>query len=667
MNITVAQPKGKKILPFITIFLLISLSLAVAAWQVLASGSTNVSSDVQMYLPLFQAVLMILAVALGLTFHSVRTARMKSQDIMGLTHEGAGASFKNTEAVLGIAAGGIIRINSKYEIEYINEVALKYCGYSKKESAGKSIYDIVKLQNTNDKDSLKGILENQFKKNSEESDWKELKLLNNAGEIHLLKVKTSPIYNDVTGMVRDLVIIMQDITSDRQAMQKLFDQASRDSLTGLINRHSFQNYMELVIAENEGSNTTNVLCYMDLDHFKTVNDVCGHAAGDELLRQISEMFSKRLRATDKLARIGGDEFAILLPDCNIKTATLILNRILDDVRNFRFIWRENTFVVGVSIGALEFGIGYRVADVGHLMVAVDEACYSAKKAGRNQLFIKEMEQHEIALSNEDNSESDSWEVTLKQAIENDEFLLYAQSVESLSNKESNKKAKASDTGNFYEVLLRLKHEGEVLSPGSFMPTAERLGLMGSVDRWVVSKLVEIIGNIKDESCSNNIFSINLSADSINDVEFATFVKLLIEEHDVKASQLCFEVSESDALANFSKVKSMFDNLITLGCCGALDDFGSGFSSLNYLRELPIKYLKVDGTFVRKMNNNSVDAAMVEAVNSVVQTMNIFTVAESVEDEETAKLLSEMGVDYAQGYFFSKPLPLSEIGGYKVAA
>ncbi len=668
MNITVAQPKGRKILPFITIFLLISLSLTLAAWQVLASGSSKISSDVQMYLPLFQAVLMVLAVALGLTFHSVRTARMKSQDIMGLMHEGAGASFKNTEAILGVAAGGIIRINSNYKIEYINDIALKYCGYDKQESAGKSIYDIVQLQNTNDKESLKELLETQFQKDSEESDWKELKLLNNVGEIHLLKIKTSPIYNELTGMVRDLVLIMQDITSDRQAMQKLFDQASRDSLTGLINRHSFQNYMELVIAENEGSNTTNVLCYMDLDHFKTVNDVCGHAAGDELLRQISEMFSKRLRATDKLARIGGDEFAILLPDCNIKTATLILNRILDDVRNFRFIWRENTFVVGVSIGALEFGIGYRVADIGHLMVAVDEACYSAKKAGRNQLFIKEMAQNEIELSNEENSENDSWEVTLKHAIENDEFILYAQSVESLPTKKSDKE-KTSDAGNFYEVLLRLKHEGDVLSPGSFMPTAERLGLMGSVDRWVVSKLVEIIGNInvKDEPCSNNVFSINLSAETINDAEFATFVKLLIEEHNVKASQLCFEVSESDALANFSKVKSMFDDLITLGCCGALDDFGSGFSSLNYLRELPIKYLKVDGTFVRKMSDNSVDAAMVDAVNSVVQTMNIFTVAESVEDEETAKLLSDMGVDYAQGYFFSKPLPLSEIEDYKVAA
>lgn len=667
MNITVAQPKGKKILPFITIFLLISLSLTLAAWQVLSSGDTSVNSDVQVYLPLFQAVLMVLAVALGLTFHSVRTARMKSQDIMGLMHEGAGASFKNTEAVLGVAAGGIIRINSKYKIEYINDVALKYCGYDKQESAGKSIYDIVQLQNTNDKESLKELLEIQFQKNSEESDWKELKLLNNAGEIHLLKIKTSPIYNDVTGLVRDLVIIMQDITSDRQAMQKLFDQASRDSLTGLINRHSFQNYMELVIAENEGSNTTNVLCYMDLDHFKTVNDVCGHAAGDELLRQISEMFSKRLRGTDKLARIGGDEFAILLPDCNIKTATLILNRILDDVRNFRFIWRENTFVVGVSIGALEFGIGYRVADIGHLMVAVDEACYSAKKAGRNQLYIKEMAQHEIALSEDDNSENDSWEITLKHAIENDEFLLYAQSVESLSNDST--KDKASPKESFYEVLLRLKHEGEVLSPGSFMPTAERLGLMGSVDRWVVSKMIEIIGNIndKDASCSNNIFSINLSADSINDTEFSDFVKLLLDEHNVNASQLCFEVSESDALANFSKVQAMFNNLITLGCSGALDDFGSGFSSLNYLRELPIKYLKVDGTFVRKMNDNTVDAAMVDAVNSVVQTMNIFTVAESVEDEETAELLSQMGVDYAQGYYFSQPLPMSEIGNYKEAA
>jgi Amt family ammonium transporter len=662
MKITIAQPKGQKFLPFATIFLLIVLSVTLAAWQVYAVDSKG-SSEIQLYLPLFQAVLMILAIALGLTFHSVRTARIKSQDIMGLTHEGAGDSFKNTEAILGEAAGGIIRIGSDYKIAYINETALKYCGHDKDDATGKTIYDIVQLQNTNDKETLKKLLENQFESDAKESDWTELKLLNNSGELHLLKVKTTPVFDEETNSVRDLVVIMQDITSDRQAMQKLFDQASRDSLTGLINRHSFQNFMELVIAENESSKNQNVLCYMDLDHFKTVNDVCGHAAGDELLRQISEMFSKRLRSTDKLARIGGDEFAILLPNCNIKTAQLILNRILDDVRNFRFIWRQNTFVVGVSIGALEFDSGYRIADIGHLMVAVDEACYSAKKAGRNQLFIKEMERHEISLSKEDDNE-DSWESTLKNAIEKDEYELYVQPVTALSSEEG-----ALDKANFFEVLLRLKHEGKILKPGSFMPTAERLGLMGSVDRWVVSRIIEMIGimNKKDQMANQNLFSINISSDSINDVEFTNFVRVLLEEHDVDPSQLCFEVSESDALANFSKVQSLFTSLVALGCCGSLDDFGSGFSSLNYLRELPIKYLKVDGTFVRKMSENSVDAAMVEAVNNVVQTMDIFTVAESVENKETAGLLTKMGIDFGQGYYYSRPMPVADIGDYQVAA
>lgn len=663
MKISVAQPKGQKLLPFVTIFLLITLSLTLAAWQVLSVGTTSSNSEVQVYLPLFQAVLMVLAIALGLTFHSVRSSRIKSQDIMGLTHEGDGASFKNTEAVLGVAAGGIIRIGADYRIEYINEVALKFSGRNKKDAEGESIYDIIQLQNTNDMGTLKKLLDKQFEDNSPESEWNELKLLNNSGELHLLKIKTSPIYADESGKVRDIVMILQDITSDRQAMQKLFDQASRDSLTGLINRHSFQNYMELVVAENEGQNTSNVLCYMDLDHFKTVNDVCGHAAGDELLRQISEMFSKRLRSTDKLARIGGDEFAILLPNCNINTATLILNRILDDVRNFRFIWRQNTFVVGVSIGALEFDSGYRIADIGHLMIAADEACYSAKKAGRNQLFIKEMERHEISLSEEDDEEQDSWESTLKHAIEKDEFLLYVQSMKSLSAN------KGETEGDFYEVLLRLRHEDGVLKPGSFMPTAERLGLMGSVDRWVVSKMIENIGkmNKSHETASGNMYCINLSPDSVNDSEFPDFVKLLTDEHGVLPSQLCFEVTESDALANFSKVQAMFTSLVALGCCGSLDDFGSGFSSLNYLRELPIKFLKVDGTFVRKMSDNSVDAAMVEAVNKVVQTMDIYTVAESVENEETAGMLSKMGVNFAQGYYFSKPLPVSEMENFQIAA
>ncbi len=665
MKITITQPKGQKFLPFATIFLLIVLSITLATWQVYAVEAGG-NSSVQIYLPLFQAVLMVLAIALGLTFHSVRTARIKSQDIMGLTHEGEGASFKNTEAILGEAGGGIIRIGSDYKIEYMNGTALKYCGHENRDVTGQSIYDIVQLQNTNDKETLKKLLEQQFENNKQEDkekrEWVELKLLNSSGELHLLKVKATPIYDEKGETVRDIVVIMQDITSDRQAMQKLFDQASRDSLTGLINRHSFQNYMELVIAESEGENAQNVLVYMDLDHFKTVNDVCGHAAGDELLRQISEMFSKRLRSTDKLARIGGDEFAILLPQCNIKIATLILNRILDDVRNFRFIWRQNTFVVGVSIGALEFDSGYRIADIGHLMVAVDEACYAAKKAGRNQLFIREMERHEISLASETEHE-DSWESTLKHAIEKDEYELYVQPVKALSQEENAEKI------NFFEVLLRLKHEGKILKPGSFIPTAERLGLMGGVDRWVVSKIVEMAGvmNKKDKKARNNLFSINLSPDSIDDAEFPAFVKMLIKEHGVDASQLCFEVSESDALANFSKVQSLFAELVALGCCGSLDDFGSGFSSLNYLRELPIKYLKVDGTFVRKMSENSVDAAMVEAVNSVVQTMDIFTVAESVEDEKTAGLLAKMGVDYGQGYYYSRPMPMADIDDYRTAA
>ncbi|KAG1707722.1 Cyclic di-GMP phosphodiesterase PdeB [Nymphon striatum] len=501
---------------------------------------------------------------------------------MGLSHEGGGAAFKNTEAVLGVAAVGVLRNDAE----------------------GKSIYDIIKLQNTNDKGTLKKLLTTQFEANSKESDWIEIKLLNDSGELHLLKLKTSPIFEEgsETGIVKHLVLIMQDITSDRQAMQKLFDQASRDSLTGLINRHSFQNYMELVIAESEGNNTQNVLCYMDLDHFKTVNDVCGHAAGDELLRQISE-----------------------------------------------------------TIGALEFDSGYRIADIGHLMIAADEACYSAKKAGRNQLFVKDMERHEISVSDED-EEQDSWESTLKQAIERDEFLLYAQPINDLSSENKNE-------DSFYEILLRLKHDDEVLSPGSFMPTAERLGLMGSVDRWVVSKMIELVGEInkKDEIFKKDTYCINLSVDSVSDDEFTSFVELLIKEHNINPAQLCFEVSESDALANFSKVQSMFSSLIAIGCCGSLDDFGSGFSSLNYLRELPIKYLKVDGTFVGKMSDNTVDAAMVEAVNKVVQTMDIMTVAESVEDEETNTLLKEMGINYGQGYFYSQPVPVTDIGDFKEAA
>jgi Amt family ammonium transporter len=392
------------------------------------------------------------------------------------------------------------------------------------------------------------------------------------------------------------------------------------------------------------------LCYLDLDHFKTVNDVCGHAAGDELLKQVADLFSRRVRSTDKLARTGGDEFAILLVGCGVGRAKKVLERILEDVQAYRFTWNQNTFQVGVSIGVIEFDSSSRVTDMGGLMLNADEACYMAKKLGRNQLYIQDGSD---ASPETEKEKSTDWEGLLNSALKYDGFTLYVQPIVPLQGVDESADCQ-------YEVLIRMLLDGEMLSPGSFMPAAQRLGLMGAIDRWVVEKAVRGIASGNFLSNKKQIFTINLSADSVNDDTFADYVQAILDDNNVPASMLCFEVSESVVLANFMKAQVLFNNLVEIGASGSLDDFGSGISSLSYLRDLPVSYLKIDGGFIRSMSKNRIDAAMVDAVNKVGQVMNLKTIAESVENDITKQLLKRMGVDYAQGYHCGKPLAFEDI-------
>jgi Amt family ammonium transporter len=648
MKVRNAKPEASNAMPVMTLVLMVLLSLLLAGWQFL---EVKEASGVQVYLPMLQAVLLLIAITLGISFFKLKTNSMKSDDVLGLTHGGSTLSFKNTEAVLGAAAGGVIRVNRKLQAEYLSEVASSITGWSSEEAEAQPIQTVVNVQGVRAIDTLKQIIEDQFLKPDSIFDLHDVKILTQSAEAKYVKFKTAPVHAS-DGTIEYVALVIQDVTDDRAAMQELYNQASRDSLTGLYNRKSFQEFLEATLSEDAASNKTNVLCYMDLDHFKTVNDVCGHAAGDELLKQIADLFSKRVRSTDRLARTGGDEFAILLLGCSVDRAKQIFERILEDVHGYRFTWNQNTFQVGVSMGALEFDSTYRITDMGSLMLSADEACYTAKKLGRNQLYIKD-----AAEQNHDSQveSGEDWENILNNALKYDNFALYAQPIMPLQAEVVLKERQ-------YEVLIRLPHENEVLSPGSFMPAAQRLGLMGALDRWVVEKTIRNIasGNFSDDADRKQLFTVNLSADSVNDEEFINFVSRMLSEYDVPASILCFEISESIVLANFMRSQVLLNELVDIGASGSLDDFGSGISSLSYLRDLPVSYLKIDGTFIRNMSKNRVDAAMVDAVNKVGQVMNLSTIAESVENDITKQLLKRMGVNYAQGYHCGKPIEFERI-------
>ena len=641
----------------VTIVALFIFSILLAVWQILHNQGSSLVIGVPIFLPLLQAVLLLLVIVFGVLLYNVRYKSILSHDVMGMTDQGVNLSFSNTETFLGAAAGGIIRLNSSFEVEYINRAAMMVLGFKEDgtDVRGESIYRLIKnYSSKNGRFNLKDTLEKQFETESIPSDFSEITLLNLSGEQRYLKIKTAPVQNN-KGAIDYVILIMQDLTEEKKRMNQLYRQASVDSLTGLKNRHSFQHSLDNLLAKSSGSTERHVLCYMDLDHFKVVNDVCGHAAGDELLKQIADIFSKSVRASDRLARVGGDEFAILLPQCEIETSQRICNRIIEDIHHYRFTWQQKIFSVGVSIGAIEFDSKYRVCDRRDLMIRVDKACYKAKQNGRNQLYIEDLNQETDESNGVTVGQEESWDESINQALKSNQFVLFIQPIVCLDKNDPC----ANDQ---YEVLVRMEHQGELLSPGSFLPSAERLGLMSSIDRWVVSNTVGTIaqnaqGRVKQRG---ELFTINISADTVLDTSFVPFVKALLDDKQVASELLCFEISESVALANFSETQIILKKLSELGCSGSLDDFGSGFSSLSYLRDLTLQYLKIDGSFIRNMSKNRIDAAMVDGVNKVGQVMNLRTIAEVVENDITIKLLQKMGVDYAQGYHCGKPFPMSQI-------
>jgi Amt family ammonium transporter len=639
----------------VTIVTLFVFSILLAIWQILHNQGSSLVSGVPIFLPLLQAVLLLLVIVFGVLLYNVRYKSILRHDVMGMTDQGVNLSFSNTETFLGAAAGGIIRLNRSFEVEYINTAAMIILGLKDDEPIGESIYRLIKSYSAKSGQFiLKDTLEKQFETESSPSEFSEITLLNLLGEQRYLKLKTAPIQSN-KGSIDYVILIVQDLTDEKKRMNQLYRQASIDSLTGLKNRHNFQRSLDHLLAKSKGGTERHVLCYMDLDHFKVVNDVCGHAAGDELLKQIADIFTKSVRASDRLARVGGDEFAILLPQCDLETSKRICNRIIEDIHHYRFTWQQKSFSVGVSIGAIEFDSKYRVSDRSDLMLRVDKACYRAKQNGRNQLYIEDLNKMTAQSDSETLNQTESWDESINKALKNNQFVLFIQPIVCLDKNDP-------CIHDQYEVLVRMKHQGELLSPGSFLPSAERLGLMSTIDRWVVSHTVETIaqhaqGRTKQRG---KLFTMNISADTVLDTSFVSFVETLLEDQQVAPELLCFEISESVALANFAETQTTLKKLSELGCSGSLDDFGSGFSSLNYLRDLTLQYLKIDGSFIRNMSKNRIDAAMVDGVNKVGQVMNLRTIAEVVENDITIKLLQKMGVDYAQGYHCGKPFPMNNI-------
>ena len=432
----------------------------------------------------------------------------------------------------------------------------------------------------------------------------------------------------------------------RRLARQLRHQALHDPLTGLANRRGFEQRLCALLHSARGARRVHALCYLDLDHFKVVNDTCGHAAGDGLLRALPALLAPCLRPGDTLARLGGDEFAALLEDCPLEEAARIAGALRDAVRDFRFAWQYRRFALGAAVGVVAIDAGSH--GPASVLAAADAACYVAKDRGTGQVHVAYP--RDLALARKRGELR--WVARLKHALEDDRFVLHSMSIAPLSG----------GPATHHELLLRLTDaRGALVPPGAFLPAAERYQLMPLIDRWVIARASERLGDAvaRQPTLARHRFGINLSGESLRDPQLLDFVLATFARHALPPAMVYFEFTETAAIANLGAAVEFMRGLRTLGCAFALDDFGSGMSSFTYLKRLPVDWLKIDGSFIRDVVHNPVDQAIVRAVLAVGAQLGIPSVAEYVETEAIRRCVQDLGVHYAQGHAIGLPAPLED--------
>ena len=550
---------------------------------------------------------------------------------------------ERAQVTLNAIGDAVLTTDAKGALDYLNPAAEQLLGVKTSDVAGR-FYDEV-LQMVDETSRLPvadPVIRCLGRKAAVAVDEQSL-LIDAKGNEYAVDVVAAPIL-DSAGARIGAVLAMHDVSAIRGITRRLNYQATHDALTGLINRREFEVRLRQVMESAQVDNSRHSLIFMDLDRFKIVNDTCGHAAGDALLTEVADLLASQLRNVDTLARIGGDEFALLLECCPIDTAERIGKQLVDKVMDYRLNWEDKSFEIGVSMGLVEITADSR--SITELMGDADDACYAAKRAGRNRIYRYEADDQNL-LKHQGQAQ---WVHRINQALEQDRFVLYCQGIQKLGV--------PGQPIRHYEILVRMLDEaGQVVPPNDFIPAAERYELMPAVDRWVVAKSIETLRLGGSQLQQDTVWSINLSGQSLGDEQFLDFVLHAVDSSEVNPSALCFEITETAAVASFMQARRFIKALRDRGVHFALDDFGSGMSSFAYLKNLQVDYLKIDGEFVREMAEDALSFSLVRSIQQVGQAMGIHTIAEFVENEAIIHKLNELKVDFGQGYGIERPRPL----------
>lgn len=538
---------------------------------------------------------------------------------------------------------GVITTDVDGSIVYMNPAAEHMTHWKNEQAAGLPLAALFSLLDENDQKDTSTLIERMLSGNLGGGSESSRLIQRLDGSTVSVALVGSPIRTD--GKVSGAVLVLHDMTQERQYIADLSWQATHDALTGLANRREFEYRLELALTGQTAQPARHTLMFLDLDQFKLVNDTSGHAAGDELLRHICTLLQQGVREGDTLARLGGDEFGILLEHCAPEAAERVAESLRQTVESLHFVWKGRPFVTTVSIGLVHMDEVPTTLESS--LRAADMACYMAKEKGRNRVQVYHDDDSDLSTRFGEMA----WIQRLHMALEDNRFCLYSQEIAALGRN-------AVQTNGHIEILLRLRDEsGRMILPDSFIPAAERYGMMTTLDRWVVQHVFMIIADcLKSEHYKGPlaVCAINLSGSSIGDDAFLEYLRQQFQIYAIPPELICFEITETSAIANLGSAIRFINELKSLGCRFSLDDFCAGMSSFAYLKHLPVDFLKIDGSFVKDMLDDPVNRAMVEVINHIGHVMGKQTIAEFVESPQIEQALLEIGVDYAQGYVIERP-------------